>query len=249
VFPNPGAPSTWQGIPFGQHDEVAGLSWTVTDATVHQDGASVTCTVDTERLPFRVTRTIHLAAAAPTLTVATSIENSGTQPVPGAVGEHLAFGPPLVGPGRGRLALPPARTWIADRDDHSAVMPKAVPRVPSANDHAEWATLPPVGTPSRMWYLTDLPAGRYEVWAADGPWGVAVTWDADQLPYLWYWGEFGAGGYPWWGRHYTVGLEPFTSWPTHGLAAAVENGSARWWAPGERFAWTITLTVLEGTGA
>nr|WP_236667172.1 hypothetical protein [Nonomuraea sp. K271] len=41
------------------------------------------------------------------------------------------------------------------------------------------------------------------------------------------WQELGAStDHPWWGRAYTVGLEPFSSMPTDGLAAAVANGTA-----------------------
>ncbi|MFC7591718.1 hypothetical protein ACFQYP_54445 [Nonomuraea antimicrobica] len=54
-----------------------------------------------------------------------------------------------------------------------------------------------------------------------------MEWDARLLPYLWMWQELGAStGHPWWGRVYTVGLEPFSSMPTDGLAAAVANGTA-----------------------
>jgi hypothetical protein len=31
---------------------------------------------------------------------------------------------------------------------------------------------------------------------------------------------------PWFGKHYNIGLEPFSSYPSSGIAEAVENGSA-----------------------
>jgi hypothetical protein len=47
------------------------------------------------------------------------------------------------------------------------------------------------------------------------------------MPYLWFWQEFGASRfYPWYGRNYNVGLEPFSSHPTNGIEEAIENGSA-----------------------
>ncbi|MBO0701752.1 MAG: DUF4432 domain-containing protein, partial [Candidatus Dormibacteraeota bacterium] len=50
VFPNGGAPSTWEGIRFGQHDEVWRLAWTVERSTASEAVLSV----ETRLLPFRL---------------------------------------------------------------------------------------------------------------------------------------------------------------------------------------------------
>ena len=66
------------------------------------------------------------------------------------------------------------------------------------------------------------------------------------MPYLWYWQEFGATeGYQWYGRPYTTGLEPFSSYPTNGLAEAVENGTALTFGPRERHAFWLRASVYE----
>ncbi|MEJ7840029.1 MAG: DUF4432 family protein, partial [Thermomicrobiales bacterium] len=90
-------------------------------------------------------------------------------------------------------------------------------------------TVPDHGTPSDLVYLSDFPdlVAWYELTNPERPIGVRVEWDRETLPYLWYWQEFGGTvGYPWYGEVYTIGLEPNSSYPTRGLAAAVENGSA-----------------------
>jgi Domain of unknown function (DUF4432) len=77
-----------------------------------------------------------------------------------------------------------------------------------------------------------------------------VRWDATTMPYLWVWQEHGGSTqYPWWGRLRTVGLEPFSSYPTDGLAEAVRNGTALRLRPGETRDFHLTATVLEGTHA
>ena len=80
--------------------------------------------------------------------------------------------------------------------------------------------------------------------------GLRVSWDARTMPYLWVWQEHGGTtAYPWWGRLRTVGLEPFSSQPTDGLAEAVRNGTALRLAPRETRDFDLTATVLEGTHA
>jgi hypothetical protein len=80
--------------------------------------------------------------------------------------------------------------------------------------------------------------------------GLRVRWDARTMPYLWVWQEHGATrSYPWWGRLRTVGLEPFSSYPTDGLAEAVRNGSALRLSPREARAFDLTASVLEGSHA
>ena len=66
------------------------------------------------------------------------------------------------------------------------------------------------------------------------------------MPYLWYWQEFGASeGYPWYGRHYNIGLEPFSSYPTDGLAEAVANGSALVWRPRAQRRFALRASVYQ----
>jgi hypothetical protein len=73
-----------------------------------------------------------------------------------------------------------------------------------------------------------------------------VEWDAATMPYLWYWQEYGASeGYPWYGRHYNIGLEPFSSYPTNGLAEAVENGSALTFGPREKRHFWLRAGIVE----
>jgi hypothetical protein len=77
--------------------------------------------------------------------------------------------------------------------------------------------------------------------------GLRVGWDAEQMPYLWFWQEYGASGfYPWHGRHYHIGLEPFSSFPTNGLKEAVDNGTALTLGARERRRFSLRAEVIEG---
>jgi hypothetical protein len=72
----------------------------------------------------------------------------------------------------------------------------------------------------------------------------------DQMPYLWFWQEFGASGfYPWYARHYNIGLEPFSSFPTNGLREAVDNGTALSITAREERRFSLRVEVIEGDQA
>jgi hypothetical protein len=105
---------------------------------------------------------------------------------------------------------------------------------------------PALGAASSIDYLGGL--DTYTI--RDDRAGLRVSWDARTMPYLWLWQEHGGTReYPWWGRLRTVGLEPFSSCPTDGLAEAVRNGTALRLRPREARDFDLTATVLEGTHA
>jgi hypothetical protein len=103
-----------------------------------------------------------------------------------------------------------------------------------------------LGRPSAIEYIE----GRSDYTIRDDRIGLRVSWDASTMPYLWVWQEHGGTtAYPWWGRLRTVGLEPFSSRPTDGLAEAVRNGTALRLKPREARDFDLTASVLEGTHA
>jgi hypothetical protein len=66
------------------------------------------------------------------------------------------------------------------------------------------------------------------------------------MPYLWFWQEYEASrAYPWYGKYYNIGLEPFSSFPTNGIADAVENDTALTIGPRETLSFWLKAEVLE----
>lgn len=105
---------------------------------------------------------------------------------------------------------------------------------------------PTLGAASSIDYLGGL--DTYTI--RDDRVGLRVSWDARTMPYLWVWQEHGGTRqYPWWGRLRTVGLEPFSSHPTDGLAEAVRNGTVLRLRARDARDSHLIATVLEGTHA
>jgi hypothetical protein len=254
VLPNGGPPSVFEGADYGQHGEVCGLPW---DAEV-EPAADGTVTgrfhAELTRSPLMIEKVLSLDADSATLRVDELVVNPGAAPQRAMWGQHLAFGPPFVGPGdRIEIAegarviphadpLPGGRRVASDREHRwpLATGPDGVP--------VDLSEVPPAGAPTEMLYLTDMQEGRYVVANGDGV-RLTVEWDLEVFPYLWIWQELGAtAGRPWFGQAYFIGLEPFSSYPSEGLPAAVANGTALTIAPESslRTRWSV---AIEHAGA
>jgi hypothetical protein len=255
VFPVGGAPSGGPGLPYGSHGmhgEVWHRPW---DWEVVEDRAScvaVRLSVRTETLPYRLIREVRLESGAPDLIFDELASNESAAELPLMWGHHITFGRPFLGPGA-RIEMPRgvevitgdiSRTHRQRRLADNQILPWTKV-TGSDGSPVDLSLLPSPGTQSDMVYLRGFEEGGYCVRNADGL-GIEVGWDATVMPFVWFWQEFGAArDYPWFGRHYNIGLEPFTSMPREGLAAAVENGTVQSLAGGETRRFTLRARVLE----
>lgn len=238
VFPNGGAPSEYRGARLTQHGEVAGLPWTCEVVADSEDEVAVRLGVRARRLPYRLEKVFRLRSGTAALEVECRAANEADLTLHAMWGQHIVYGLPFLRPGA-RIRLPEGVRVIPHA---SAIGPAGRrvraggpwrwPVVPAdGGGETDLSVVPERGGPSDIVYLTGFTEGWYEI---SGDIGMRVEWDAALLPYLWMWQELGAStGYPWWGRVYTVGLEPFSSMPTDGLAAAVANGTALTLGPHE----------------
>ena len=96
-------------------------------------------------------------------------------------------------------------------------------------------------------YLKEFKEGWISVQNTERGIGIGLAWDAEVFKYIWLWQALGGGiGYPWYGRTYCMGIEPWTSYPCAGLETAIDNQTACQLAPGASLdAW---LTAVAFTG-
>jgi hypothetical protein len=132
-------------------------------------------------------------------------------------GGERRYNAPLLTPGT-RLILPAGIAAISVKDYYTrprlASAKSAWPRVTASDGSTVDASLVPEhGAPTRVAILSGFTEGWYEVRHASGR-ADRVTWDARKLPFLWFYGEFGATrDAPFHGRFYTLALEPFSRNP------------------------------------
>jgi hypothetical protein len=127
------------------------------------------------------------------------------------------YNAPLLTPGT-RLVLPADIKAVAVHDYYRrprlASVGSAWPRVTASDGTTVDASIiPERGAPTRIAILSGFAEGWYEVIHASGR-ADRVTWDARKLPFLWFYGEFGATkDAPYHNRFYTLALEPFSRNP------------------------------------
>jgi Domain of unknown function (DUF4432) len=253
IFPNGGAPSSYLSARFGQHGEVSNLPWDYDIVRDDEDVVAVRFSVRTQKTPFLLEKELRLHSGERRLYIEETLTNESEVPLRAMWGHHITFGQPFLEEGC-RIYLPDGATVVP----HDEPIHPEGRRVRGGKNYTwplaeeergevvDLSVLPERGTLSEMLYLTEISDGWYEIENPQKSLGLRVGWDVEQMPYLWFWQEYGASEfYPWYGRHYNIGLEPFSSFPTNGLKEAVDNGTALSLGARERRRFSLRAEVLE----
>jgi hypothetical protein len=253
MFPNAGVPSTLAGVAYGQHGEVFNRPWDVSIVEDTDHEVAVRFTIETRKVPCRLEKTLRIRAGEAGFRIEERLINQSPATVPAMWGHHVTFGRPFLVPGCW-ITLPAGITVTPQPlpvSEHvrrvSTTTPFSWPVDPG--NQVDFRVIPERGTPSEMVFLSGFgKRAWYELARPGGPVGCRVAWDGERMPFLWFWQEFGNTiGYPWFGRLYTIGLEPCSSMPG-GLADAVASGTALTLQPWEEQAFWLELSITAGEG-
>jgi galactose mutarotase-like enzyme len=242
LFPNGGAPAEVDGVRHEQHGESWRRAWA---ATPIDGGVQLDVTLGV--LPLRAHKTIRVAG--PTLTVRERIENAGAAELRMMWGHHPAYGGALVEAGA-RVDLPGGTTecFGAAVDSTSRLADRGSgrwPRLPGRDGgEIDLSLVPgPESGTHDVCLVTDLEAGWYAIRNPRRGLGVAVRFPREVFRFLWMWQPYGGATFaPFDQGIYALALEPWTSPPSLGAAAARE--AAVRLAPGEALEAEIELTVF-----
>jgi galactose mutarotase-like enzyme len=253
VFPNGGPPSSSLGASFGQHEEVSLLPWDYRIIEDTQEKICVEFLVQCRKTPFLLKKRLILESGSSKLTIEEEAENCSEAEIPTMWGQHLAFGYPFLDQNcyieiPGEIKIVPHQDSMADRlqiqnDDFHDKWPFITGEDGNRKDISK---LPEPNSPSQICYLTGFEAASYSVVNPQKNASVTVAWDESIFPYLWFWQEYGNDKvYPWYGRHYNIGLEPFSSIPTSGIEEAVKNKTALVFNPRETKKFNMSVEINE----
>ena len=249
LFPSIGDDCEYLGAPLGTHGEVCLLPWEYRIERDDPQEIRVRFRVRTVRTPYLLEKTLTLKGKDPTLYIEERVTNEGEEKLQFMWGHHPAFGPLFLDE-TCRIEVPAgcrARTVPYELGEHW-VLPKDTefewPKIKGL-DGTLWdlsRVPPPDSRVFQMFYLYDLPEGRYGLYNSNFGVRFNLKWDRKIFPVLWVWAPYGgAMGYPWYGRNYNLALEPWSAVP-HNLARVAEENRGIHIAPGQ----TIT-TSLEAT--
>jgi hypothetical protein len=256
-LPIAGGSYEFEGNAYGIHGESALIPWDCTVVRDDDDAVAITLETDLVRYPFAVERTLTLPAGESRLDIEEAITNRGDVALEYIWQQHVALGPPLVGPDA-RLDLPAERGLVETYGDAPAFRNArldgdsefAWPHAPGADGGTvDLREFPPRDAEIHdQATAVDLEAGWYAVTNPDLDLGFGLRFPRDPFECVWYWQAF--GGYedsPFFGRTYNVGLEPPTAYPTHSIPEAQrETGTMKTLGPGETVSAEYTAVTYGG---
>ncbi len=233
IFPNGGIPSFANGANYGQHAEVFALPWDVQIVEDDEAAVAVRFTVRAQKTAARIEKTLRIASGASSFQITERLVNESDVSIEAMWGHHITYGAPFMKAGC-KVTVPDGlELLIHPMDGPRRIDPRATPSWPvmAGGDGApvDLSVIPEHGSESEMLYLSGFVGDEawYRIEDEERGVGARVSWDARQMPYLWFWQELGAGkDYPWYGRANVVGLEPFSSLPTSGIPGAIKNQTA-----------------------
>ncbi len=204
LFPHASSPVYHSGCELGFHGEVWGLPWDHKILADSPEKVSVRFSVRTRRLPFYLERIVSLHACEPILRFHEKVVNEGRKELDFMWGHHPAFGPPFLdedcildAPAESIQLESEMHPWPVDNRgcDHSRLCPE--------KSHREV-----------MKYLHGLREGWVALTQPRENLGIGFAFDPAVFSYVWLWHELGySQEYPWFGRAYVLGVEPFSSLP------------------------------------
>lgn len=250
-LPLAGYTDDFDGTPYSLHGESALIPW---EASIIEEETTVTLQLETDlvRYPLSVERSLTLGADEPTLEIEEEITNEAAVEVPYIWQQHIALGPPLIGPDA--TLYIPANSGRTEEYGSTHQNNRLAggeqfewPRALGVDgDTVDLRKFPPHdATINDMVYALDLRDGKYNVVNDEIDLSFEFTFPIDPFECVWYWQPLGgASHYPFWNQNYNVGIEPTTAYPSGDLPGAQqENGMLKMIQPGETLSAAFTATV------
>lgn len=231
IAPNAGPATEYENAQLGQHGEVALLPW---DLRVLEDSESrleIELSVETLRTPFRLSRRMSIASGAAVLRLQELMTNLGEQRLPYQWGHHCAFGPPFLEEGC-QLLMPPCDvvepTYARELQRRFAVnRPGRYPELETDSGASGRVDLVPAKSARHedVLLFSGLSQPECALRNANRQLEIRMRWDERAFPYVWCWQVYGGSwGYPYYGRTYSLAIEPFNC-PVEPLEQAVRSGT------------------------
>ena len=243
LFPNTGPACNLFGATLPFHGEACRVAWSA-ETEISPGLVSLVTQAILTRYPFQLQRTMSISEGSPRLRITSTVTNLTDRALPALWAFHPAFGHNLIaGPTRlygdfdGCVSHPGSLNGSRTFEAGARVDLMTLGGQTRALD-----LLRPESHTGDLLYLTSR-TGWFAIRNEGTGLTAAMTWPSDVFRCLWLWQEcHNDFGYPWWGRHHIVGVEPHSSYPMAGLADAHSRSDALVVRPGHPLTATVTLS-------
>lgn len=221
LFPTYGDNTVYEGAEIGIHGEACIYPWTAEVLEDIPERIRVRFSLKTARTPFALEKELSLTLGSRALSMKQKVTNLSPVERDFMWGHHPAFGYPFLDEnvkirfhGTPKVTVPAATalpqspfdqaaegTWpvLMDRDGKPFDLSRA--HAPEEKLYTEA-------------YVSELEDGWYELFNTRKKIGIRMSWNKEVFPYVWIWGMYcGFDDYPWYGRAYTLGVEPWSTVP------------------------------------
>lgn len=251
LFPNPGAPATYNHAALPFHGEAALLPWDYTVVAGRGAEAEVTLRRTLQGVPFRLERTLRLRPDAAVLEVTGRVVNLSDQAQHFAWGHHLMLGGDFLEAGC-RMETPAGVIHTPEQPpDAEAVRlasgqaepwPQARGRQPGERIDLRHIPGPEFRGHDEA-FLTGLQRGEATVSNPRQGLSFRLEWDTGVYGCLANWRALGGALQPPLTGIYGLGLSPWTT--RYSLTEAIERGEALCLAPKEELSTSLIVSILK----
>ena len=232
LFPTYGAATQYHGGQIGVHGEACLYPWKCSIVTDTPECVEVVLSLRTVRSPFLLEKWVRIQEDSAALSMEQKVTNLGTQEMDFMWGHHPAFGFPFLDEsveirinGNPTVTVPAGTTGGKycpfDRETVGIW-----PSVPDKNgDMVDVSKARALEEKAYMEFgVSNLKEGMCEVVSRNKGIGMRMQWDPEVFRYIWIWAVYhGLEEYPWYGRTYVLGVEPWSSMPANYTVAKQEQ--------------------------
>lgn len=251
----PNSPTfNYKGTFLGQHGEVALVPWKYSIIKNCPEEVQLKVWVSLLKLPLILEKTFTLKKDEARLFISERLTNEGGCHLDIMWGQHIAFGLPFLKEGAKietnavnfktdpeipeprRFATQKEFSWpYGENQQGLSVNASVIPDI-SAEPYSDLCYLE--GYPKEAFYTIRNPERRL---AFD------LRWNGELFKCLWLWQErYATQGFPWWGKCYTVALEPWSSAGTSNPNKAIAGGEWLKIKAGEVISTELSAGFIEG---
>lgn len=215
IFPSINNPGNYKGAPLGIHGEVDTLKWDIAIEKNEPEEITVKLSVRTIRTPYLLVKKLSVKTNDPTLYIEEQVTNESAYPEQFMWGHHPALGPIFLDEtcviemkegAKGHVMSPGALKadavfdWPAAPLEKGGMLDVSRVRPPEDKRYVE--------------YAVSGGGGGYRIFNNGLQLGFGMNWDESIFKYTWIWEPCCANeGYPWYGRNYVLGIEPWSNVP------------------------------------